>query len=248
MKPDKVPARDLAELLIAAEEAVASLAKLRNPALNCEDVVLGLVKIEDASLGLLFNSPLPDVVGPAFREIALCVQNRQFGELPTKSRRCLRVIAEFGSRRQCRTQFWNGDEEAPQQLAEMDVGFESVMPEEIYVRGETVLYGKVERVGGVEPKVRVRLSEHEAVSCHLSEELAKDLGKRLYSTVGLQGQATWDAKDLSIIYFRVDEVVSFQNVGASQGLSELRDAVAGAYDDVPDVVGFVREIRGGDSE
>ena len=127
----------------------------------------------------------------------------------------------------------------------MDVGFESALPEEKYVRGETVLYGRVERVGGVEPKVRVRLSEHEAVSCHLSEEMAKHLGKQLYSTVGLQGQATWDADDLSVIYFRVDEILPFKGGGVVEGIRELREAVDGAYDDVPDAVGFVRELRGG---
>lgn len=245
LKPEKVPARELAELLVAAEEAVASLAKQRNPSLNAEDIVLGLVRIEDSSLGLVFSSPSPDVVRPAFREIASCVLHRQFAELPIRSRRCLRVLAEFGSRRQCRTQFWNGDEASPEQLAEMDVGFESALPEEKYVRGETVLYGRVERVGGVEPKVRVRLSEHEAVSCHLSEEMAKHLGKQLYSTVGLQGQATWDADDLSVIYFRVDEILPFKGGGVVEGIRELREAVDGAYDDVPDAVGFVRELRGG---
>ena len=56
VKPDAVPARELAELIIAAEEAIASVALQRNPALNPDEIVVGLVQIEEKSLGLSFAS------------------------------------------------------------------------------------------------------------------------------------------------------------------------------------------------
>lgn len=244
VNPAIVPARELAELIIAAEEAIASVALQRNPALNPDEIVVGLVQIEEQSLGLSFGSPSPDVVGAAFTEIAVSVANRSFGGLPTKSLRGLRILADFNTTHHCRTQFWNGEPTARAPLAEMDVGFEMYLPEEHFIRGETVIYGKVERVGGVDPKVRVRVSEHEVVSCRLNEDLAKELGTHLYAVVGLRGQATWDANDHSLGYFRVEKILSFEAVGAAQGAMALKDAAHGAYDAVTDVPGFVRGLRG----
>ena len=243
VKPDVVPARELAELIIATEEAISSIALQRNPGLNPDEIVVGLVQVENKSLGLSFASSAPDVVGSAFNEIADSITRRSFTGLPTKSLRGLRVLAEFNTMHNCRTQFWNGDTDAREPLAEMDVGFERLLPEEHFIRGETVIYGKVERVGGVDPKVRVRISEHEVVSCRLNEELAIELGAHLYDEVGLRGQATWDAKDHSLAYFRVDEILPFENAGAVSAAYALNDAAQGAYDAVNDVPGFVRGLR-----
>lgn len=243
-----MPARELAELIIAAEEAIASVALQRNPALNPDEIVVGLVQIEEKSLGLSFASSSPDVVGAAFKEIVDSISSRSFGGLPAKSVRSLRILTDFNTAHSCRTQFWNGETTAREPLAEMDVGFERHLPEEHFIRGETVIYGRVERVGGVDPKVRVRLSEHEVVSCRLNEELAKELGTHLYFEVGLRGQATWDAKDHSLAYFRVEEILPFENVGAASAAYALNDAAQGAYDAVIDVPGFVRKLRGEDEE
>lgn len=248
VQPDVVPARELAELIIATEEAISSIALHRNPGLNPDEIVVGLVQVENKSLGLSFASSSPDVVGSAFQEMATSITRRSFAGLPTKSVRGLRVLAEFSSTHNCRAQFWNGDTAAREPLAEMDVGFELFLPEEHFIRGETVIYGRVERVGGVDPKVRVRLSEHEVVSCRLDEDLAIELGTHLYAEVGLRGQATWDAKDHSLAYFRVEEILPFENKGAAAAALVLNDAARGAYDAVKDVPGFVRRLREGDEK
>ena len=92
------------------------------------------------------------------------------------------------------------------------------------------------------------MSEHEVVSCRLNEDLAKELGTHLYAVVGLRGQATWDAKDHSLAYFRVDTILPFENAGAVQSAYALNDAAQGAYDAVKDVPGFVRGLRGEDEK
>ena len=248
LKPGVVPSRELAELLIAAEEAITSLALQRNPALNPDEIVVGLMSIEDKSLGLAFASTTPDVVVPAFKELADRVAHRSFADLPSRSLRGLRVLAEFTTSRKCRTQFWNGDARPSAPLAEMEEGFEHCLPVEHFIRGDTVIYGKVERVGGVEPRVRVRLSGHEVVSCYVSEGIAIELGSRLYSEVGLRGQATWDARDHSLAYFRVDEVLPYQYAEAVPAALALRAAAHGVYDGVADVVGHVEGSRGAADE
>ncbi len=242
--PETVSAGELADLLIAAEAAIMGVALQRNPTLNPDEIVVGLVEIENRSLGLKFSSPTPDVIAPAFEELTSSVRLRSFRGLASRSIRGIRVLAEFTTNRKCRAQFWNGTENATSPLAEMDEGFEKLLPESQFIRGETTIYGKVERVGGVDPKVRIRLSDHEVVSCYLNEVLAKELGKLLYAEVGLRGQATWEANDHSLVYFRVEELLSYRKGRVASALDELREACGGSFDAVRDVVAWVAEERG----
>ena len=112
--------------------------------------------------------------------------------------------------------------------------------------GETVIYGKVERVGGVRPRVRIRVSEREIVYGDISEEQSRELGSRLYSQAALRGQATWDAQDGAVVYFRVEEILHYERGKASTAFAELRKAAEGAYDDVEDVDLFAARVREGD--
>ena len=242
--PETVSAGELADLLLAAEAAIVGVALHRNPTLNPDDIVVGLVGIENRSLGLKFSSPIPDIIAPAYEELTTSVRSRSFRGLASKSIRGIRVIAEFTTSRKCRAQFWNGTEAATTPLAEIAEGFEKSLPESQFIRGETTIYGKVERVGGVDPKVRVRLSEHEVVSCYLNQVLAKELGKRLYAEVGLRRQATWDAEDHSLVYFRVEEFLPYREGKTASAFDELRAACGGAFDTVRDVVSWVAEERG----
>jgi hypothetical protein len=127
----------------------------------------------------------------------------------------------------------------------MDEHFADSIPQRPRLRGETVLFGRVERVGGVEPKVRLRISDHESVSCHISEELAKRVGNRLYNEVGLRGQATWDAVDFELLYFHAEELLSYQAGPITAAFDALAGAVGGAFDSVDDVEEFVGALRHG---
>ncbi len=242
--PTNVPLHELAELLLAAELAITSIALHRNPSLDPESVVVGLVQIEERSLGLQFSSNAPDVVLPAFHDLAERIGGGRFSGLPGKSIRALRTIAEFTSTRNCRAQFWNSSSQNGP-LAEISPGFEAQLPEPRFIRGETTVFGILERVGGVEPRARLRLPDREVVSCYVSESLARELGPHLYSEIGLRGFATWDATDHSLAYFRAEDLVPFEGGPVKATFNELRQHMGGAYDTVPDVVEFVRELRGG---
>lgn len=177
MHPSTVPAHELADLLLGAEQAVTSLAAQNFPDLDPSSVVVGLVGVRDASLGLEFASNRPDVVAPAFQRLALGVKTRSCEGFPSRGIAGLEVIMSFTARRKCRAEFWQGGQTVGEPLAVMDETFAEGLPERPKVRGETVIYGKVERVGGVEPKVRLRLSSRESISCHLSEALARQVGR-----------------------------------------------------------------------
>lgn len=247
MHPVTVPAHELADLLMGAEQAIASLAAQQFPELDPSTLIVGLTGVRDTSLALEFASNRPDIVAPAFQRLAAGVRARSCADFPSRSLAGLEVLASFSKRRKCKAQFWNPAVNATEPLAVMDEDFGDAIPARPRVRGETVIYGKVERVGGVEPKVRLRLTDGDWVSCALSEALARQVGGRLYEEVGLKGTATWDAGDFTLLYFHADELTPYEPIGASGAFQELRAVAAPYYADVGDVVAFVREHRYGGS-
>ena len=68
----------------------------------------------------------------------------------------------------------------------------------------------------------------------------------MYQEAALRGQATWDAQDGSVVYFRVEEILHYQRQKVSASFEELRRATAGAYDEIEDVERFASRLREGD--
>lgn len=243
VRPHLIPASDLAQLLVAAEQTVLAIAAREHPD-AAEELIVGLSQVKDESIGFAFASNRAEVALSAYTELVTATSNRNFRGLPARSLEGLRTLTRFSREHRGRTQFWNGEGDRPLLDLEPDFAIEVPAPE--YQRGETVLYGKIERVGGVKPRVRLRVSEREVVYGDISEEQSRELGSRLYSEAALRGRATWDAQDGTIVYFRVEEILRYQRGNVSRAFEELRKAAQGAYDDVEDVDLFASRIREGD--
>lgn len=243
VRPQLLPASDLAQLLIAAEQAVLAIA-LRDHPDAAEELVVGLSAVQDQSIGFAFTSNQPQVAQAAYAELITLTENHAFRSLPARSLEGLRTLTRFSREHGGRTQFWNGGTERP--LLDLASDFAIEVPAPEYQRGETVLYGRIERVGGVRPRVRLRVSEHEVVYGDITEEQSRDLGSRLYSDAALRGLATWDAQDGSVVYFRVQEILHYHRGKVREAFKELRDVVGNAYDQIEDVDRYTQQVREGD--
>ncbi len=242
VNPSLISARDLAELLIAAEQTVSALIQRNHPELD-DPVLIGLSEIKDSSIGLVLTSNRPDLTYKAYKELVSAVSDRQFRSLPARSLDGLRTLTKFTQDRKGHTQFWNGGNKL---LLDLSPDFPIEVPSPDYIRGETVLYGKVERVGGVRPRVRLRISEKEVVTADINEEQGRELGHLLYQETGLRGKATWDTQDGTIAYFRLEEIIKHDRVSTHAAFQELAELVEGAYDNIDDVDLFARRVRKGD--
>ena len=243
VRPHLIPASDLAQLLVAAEQTVLAIAAREHPE-EAEELIVGLTEVQDKSIGFAFSSNRADIVRAAYTELLTVTSNRVFRSLPARSLEGLRTLTSFSREHRGRTQFWNGASDQP--LLDLPTDFAIDVPAPEYQRGETVLYGKIERVGGVRPRVRLRVSDHEVVYGDITEDQSRELGSRLYSQAALRGQATWDAQDGSIVYFRVEEILHYQRGKATEAFQELQKAAHGAYDAVEDVDLFASKVREGD--
>ncbi len=243
LHPHLIPASDLAQLLVAAEQTVLAIATREHPE-ESEDLIVGLSHVVDASIGFAFTSNRPDLARSAYTELTTATSNRLFRSLPARSLEGLRTLTTFARQRNGRTQFWNGNGNLPTLDLPPEFGIDIPAPE--YQRGETVFHGKIEWVGGVRPRVRLRVSDRQVVYGDVSEEQSRELGSQLYSHAALRGQATWDAQDGSVVYFRVEEILRYERVKVSGAFEELRKAVGGAYDQIEDIDLFASRVREGD--
>lgn len=234
----------MAELIIAAERTILGIARRDNPD-SAESLLVAISEIKDASIGFGLTSNHPQSISNAYRELVSATENRLFRSLPAQSLEGLRTLTQFARERKGHTQFWNGSSGQP--LLDLPPDFAIEVPSPEYQRGETTLYGKIERVGGVKPRVRLRVWENEVVYGEISEEQGRVLGSKLYSQTALRGQATWDATDGSVVYFRVDEILNYKPGKASRAFEELKEASQGAFDQIEDVDLFVRRIRDADA-
>lgn len=232
VRPHLIPASDLAELLVAAEQTVLALAGREHPE-AADELVVGLTKIEDASISFAFTSNHPGIALATYTELVTSVENRLFKSLPARSLEGLRTLTGFAREHKGHTQFWNGQSSQP--LLDLAPDYAIDVPPPEYQRGETTLYGKIERVGGVRPRVRLRVSQREVVYGDISEEQSRILGAKLYSDTALRGQATWDANDGSVVYFRVEEILDFERGSVRSAFDELREASGKAFDEIEDV-------------
>lgn len=243
VRPHLIPASDLAQLLVAAEQTVLAIATREHPG-EAEDLVVGLSQVKDESIGFAFASNRSVIALSAYTELVTAISNRLFRSLPARSLEGLRTLTAFARLHSGRTQFLNGV--GDHSLLDLPSDFAIEVPAPNYLRGETVLYGKIERVGGVRPRIRLRVSDREIVYGDITEEQSRDLGSRLYSHAALRGQATWDAQDGSVAYFRVEEILHYQRGKVTAAFEELRKAAAGTYDAMDDVDLFASRVREGD--
>lgn len=115
-----------------------------------------------------------------------------------------------------------------------------IRPKEI-----TVLYGEIMRAGGREPRIQFHTIDGQTVYCKGSRELVQEAGRFLYKEVALRGAVAWNSDTYKIEAFTVESIEPYRKTPPTEALAALREAVAGAFDDIEDVDAFVQQIRVG---
>lgn len=243
--PVTVRARELANLITAIEDAVVSLAQNNAPNNKREELGLALTGVQDKSLGLLLDTLQPTAIRPSFLVLAKAVASQIFSALPIPTLDGLRAIQSFVKRRDCVAEFRIGDfTTEPIAVITAETRIQGVPR----LTGTTTLYGRVTRVGGDEPKARIELSSGEKVSCAVTVDMAKELGRRLYDRVGLTGTAVWNAETWGIDGFTVTQIEGYIDRSPATVVKELRDRFGHYFDEIEDADTFVRSLRDDDAE
>lgn len=242
--PSKLSIHELTELLLAFERAVVKTAIHLKPGLDEEQAVISLIGISEGSTSLQFASALPEAT-TAFQQIGQAISLRSYTELPSVTIEALREIHKYSQEKQAFISFYLYENSHRIRLAEIRFDVDLNLPLINRVRGNTVIYGRLTRVGGNPPKARITQLNGEAISCFVSEQLAKRIGNRLYEVIGLAGEAEWDADDYSLLYFKANDITPYEETPVKMAIRELRESAGPAWDRIKDVNAYIEELRRG---
>lgn len=240
LKPTALRSREVGDVVTAIEDAVIATVRARVPDIKKEHIVVSLVGVSEGSVALAFSPNLPDFTLPAARQIVQAFAENQFRQLPIPALGPLRAVIGFVRRRGCKAEFRVGqDDTAITALITPETKIETFLR----VEGETVIYGQVVRVGGVEPKVELKTIQGDTLYCDASNDIAKKLGEQLYEEVSLYGNATWDHDAFTLEEFRILRILPHKPTPFTATAEALREAAGDYFDQIEDVNRWVTELR-----
>lgn len=243
ISPSSLRSSELANVLQAVEDMITSYVVRENPELETESIVIALTSIESGSVGLQFSSNTIAHIIPAMEAIAAAINDNNFRSLPSGTIKGLRSIGRFTRRHKCETEFYilNGSRDL-RAVVTPETRFRVDSP----LRGHTVIYGQITRVGGArEPRVQFRTIDGVLLYCDTSKAIAQKAGSHLYSKVGLQGIASWHPHTLEIEAFTIEDILPYEETLATDAFAKLREVAGDSFDKIDDVDAYVRRIRYG---
>jgi hypothetical protein len=240
--PETVRASDLADFLIHFERAVLAAANTPDePAL--EEALVSLVGVDEGSNRL--RLALASLVVGAAANLTNAIASGDYAGVPFAAQEALFDISRKMTRKGWAIQFTPNSKLG---IVPAAISPEHPVPDPASqkVTGTTTIYGRCVRVGGAEPKVVIRpFNSADLLAISVTEALAKQLAKRLYEEVGLEGQAEWRSGDLKLTGFRAVRMIDYQPTGPVQAFRELAEAAHGRWDGI-NPVEYVNDLRAGD--
>ncbi|MCX2796411.1 hypothetical protein Q2E61_14260 [Microbulbifer thermotolerans] len=238
VKPGLIRSKEIAEILEAVEEMAIAEAIKFDPTLHRDEIIVGFYAIEDKSIGLRFKTTFTATVLSAFVSAAQAVEKQDFESLTPQSLNSLRLISGFSKKHSCNAIIGSGLSE---ELATITPN--TVIPSPTFISGRTEVLGRVIRVGGKTPKAMIELVDGTTLYCEVPEDIAKELGHRLYSLAKFEGYAKWDSKTLDFEDLKIYSVKEFPNDDPTLVLREIGSLVGNYLGGMGDVVEFVSTLR-----
>lgn len=241
IKPDLISAKELAGLLESIDDFIVAETLKNDNSLKRSDIIVGLYKIEDESIGLSFKTTFPGVVNSAIENVATLLENDNFNALGSSSFSALQAISVFSKKHQCDAEFSLSDGNILIKITP-----ETIISEPVSFKGMSEIIGKVIRVGGKTPKAVLELLDDSTIYCDVQEDIARNLGHCLYSLVKCSGLATWSSRDFELEDFKIMEFEKFANISANETMKQLSDEVGDYFTNITDVPLFVSNLRNGE--
>lgn len=229
LRPETIAMGDLADLMRDLEQSILKACAEEPERELSQGAIVSLVGIEEGSDKLIIAVD-PELEAAA-RGVTEAVATNCYSQLPSESHESLYRISQLAAKCAWCVLFTDGDWIRDATISR-DHPVEAPAREEIC--GTTTFYGTCLRVGGAkEPKAEIRpLRGGRAVNVSLTEDMAKQLGRRLYEQVAVSGEATWRVRTWEVLDFRVTRMLPYNPTGAVEGFARLRKISAGCWDGV----------------
>lgn len=231
ISPKVFKAKEVGEILINFEDALKGYIFENNPTLDTKDLFVSPVAINDQSLGLKFTPNVAKYFVPAFISITTAIKANNVSTLPATTRHALTEVQKIIRIKNCNAEFKIDGEV----LANIDANTELSVIEDI-IKGDSIIYGVVQRVGGNEPTVWVILNNGKRVVLHVDVPQAKKLSHRLYEEVGFKGNAKWAKQSLTLLEFKVYDILDqYQPRSLKESFGEIKSIIGKYWDKIDDI-------------
>jgi hypothetical protein len=236
--PQTVRARDILELVVSLETAIASAAE-HFVSHNISDAGLEL-HLSDIGDGVARYQLSTGELG--YRAASRCtraIAENDLSWLPPRARDGILAIAAKSRSHNWTIRISDGD---GMQAATIRPETEfAVKPR---LSGFTNTQAYVVRVGGMKPSAQLQLADGRQITASIAnQELATRLSGYLYKTVSVDGQATWTGDDLALTELQITDIGTFDD--AADIVDTLRHlaSIAGGHWDHVDAEEYIREMR-----
>ncbi len=212
VSPETVPASELAEFLVQFETAVIQTVLAKNEVSieqADQELFVSLVEITGGSEALTFALSGDTMLGASLISNALFLND--YSSLPLKAHEALHNISAQATRNQWSVEFV-GDKKRDIKNAVISVDNPVPRPKVVKVQGDTTIYGRLTRVGGVRPRAMLKMTNNQYIYIELSKSMAVELAseERLYEEVGLEGTATWRVDTMEMLDFKARRITNYR--------------------------------------
>lgn len=231
IRPEAFRSREVATIILSLEEAVRAIAVSQFPGMDPDKLYISLVQIKNESNGFGFVPSLAELV-TSFLLLAQSVGAESYEQIPARAIESLKEIQKIVKQRpNCVGTFIIDSERVSQLTAK------TVVQQSSYdlIKGETTLYGIIQRVGGATPRMVLRQFNGEVLSIEVTEEIAREVGSKLYTSVGLVGIAKWAPSENKIIDFLVKSILPQPEASIVSSFSSLRNEIGKYWDEVENI-------------
>lgn len=237
IKPSTVKPHEIAELVINFEKALLATIKQQNPEIDTSVLLFSFDSIKDESLDLRFV-PIraKEIIVASYTLLSSSISQENYSALTNDAVEGLKEISRFSKRYNCNGQFNYNGKSLTTFTPETKIDFDK----ENEIKGETIIYGKLFRIGGETPIVHLKINNEYNVKFEVKEAIAKQLAGKLYEQVALSGTAKWDKKSYKVLNFKVSEILDIEEKPLNKTFDELREGLGKYWNDIDDINSVIK--------
>ena len=132
-------------------------------------------------------------------------------------------------------------------LASIEPDTYELISKSLLIQGDTSFVGKIQRVGGAtEMKCALRVDfQQRLMFCKVaSQEISREMGKRLYEEVVVHGTALWLRTSWRIFAFTVTSISQPKQGSLTQAFEALRKAGGDKWGQIADPEAYLQGVTG----
>lgn len=237
LKPNKLRAKDLADVILKFDNALSSLVKSQ---FGDDLGGMSILKITNGSINLECSAALP--YEAAFGVLGQSIEDETTPAYARHVRKIIDELERFNLAHNSKIELKKDKKSAP--IATIRKAIPVAIPQESEVAGQTVVYGKVVGISGTERiRVSLKLISGDAIEFYVPQELVKEFGRRYNEIIGVRGAAVWDISSNKMTSFELSDVLGYNYESPKTVFSDMKKEFAGIFDEVEDVDMFVRGQR-----